>query len=147
VRHRLRRDVFLVSAAFVALLVVGTTAWARTTVYLACGTQRSLIPSTKHVAPRSCAMWAYAVDIYQYMDVRFRHLRWRQWGTSHATARGQYSVSGSPWQPVSLTAYARFRLYGRLPGVFYTRLRGIDTCRCGFIGPSRGFTLDTTPFE
>jgi hypothetical protein len=137
----------LVTLVLVVLTVAPLSAQARGTVYLACGTHRDPTPSTKQVAPRSCAIRAYAIDIFQYVNVEFRRLKWRRWGKGRPTARGQYAVSGYGWNPVSLTASRPQYNQGKLTGVFYTRLQVIDTCRCGFIGPSRAFVLDSSPSE
>jgi hypothetical protein len=144
----LARTVLALAALTLLVLTIGPpSAQARGKVYLACGTRRDPTPSTKHLAPRSCAIRAYAVDIFQYVNVEFRRLKWRRWGKGRATARGQYAVSGYGWNPVSLSASRPQYNQGKLTGIFYTRLQVIDTCRCGFLGPSRAFVLDSSPSE
>jgi hypothetical protein len=107
--------------------------------YLSC---KSGSESTR--APRSCHMRAYDTTQETMVDIAFRSLLRRRWGTLRVSATGQYAVSGAGWNPVSLTASGRTS-YGELAAAFYTRLSVLDSCACGFLGPGRGFVLDTPP--
>jgi hypothetical protein len=143
----------VVPAVVVPLGLSGGSAAASTarprTVYLACGTERDPIPHTKRIAPQSCIAWAYAVDIDQYVYVRFGQLHWRHWGQHRATARGKFTVGpgSAASAPVTLTAYGPLGFGGRVTGTFYQFLQIVDHSVPGFIGPSRGFTLSMWPFE
>lgn len=105
--------------------------------YVSCGSGSI---STSH-APRTCRMSAYDRTQDTMVDIAFRRLNWRSWGTKRATATGQYAVSGAGWNPVSLTASGR-TFFGEFAATFYTQLSVVDTCACGFLGPGRGFILD-----
>lgn len=149
-RRQLRRGL---AGSLVACIVLavgaasGAASASANTVFLACGSHRNATPTRRNVKPRSCVLRAYDLTQLTYIDVEFRQLRWKRWGTARATARGDYAVSGLGWNPVSITASRRQRFSGKRPGRFYTRLAAVDTCACGFLGPGRSFALDTSPAE
>ena len=85
-----RRLLTSVCAALAAgLMLLPASAPARARVFLACGNSRRSAPTLARVAPARCAMRAYDTSQLTYVDVEFRHLTWKGWGSSRPIARGQ----------------------------------------------------------
>jgi hypothetical protein len=138
-------------------VVIASADKKNTKVYLACGNRNDSLPhfSARRVAPRTCLYDRKALEPFRgrlvgigHVRVEFRKLRWRHWGAGKATARGEYAVDGYGWSRVELTAYRKHSYCKCRPfsigGMFYTRL-GVTDLGPAFIGPARGFILDTSP--
>ena len=98
----MKRAILTVTLAAVAALALAGTASAQTT-YIGCATGAGSTP-TPRVAPSTCSTWYRWVD--HAHSHNFQQLRWRQWGSSRATATGVdvYTGMGTTVRtPVTIT--------------------------------------------